>query len=128
VDKKNPEHEYANYYRPGVLKFIERNSEILETVCPWVGQLPEMEVYEYRGARMLSNSLWKGKCFTCYFATMYNVEIQWDFDRDIKQYRFNRFATVLNPANITNLVERERFHTGGEILLLIPVGWMTKIA
>lgn len=51
-----------------------------------------MEVYEYRGARMLSKSLWKDKCFTCYYATMSNVEIQWDFDRDIKRYRFESFC------------------------------------
>jgi hypothetical protein len=51
-----------------------------------------MEVYEQRGERMLSKSLWKGKCHTCYWAVMSNVEIQWDFDRDIKKYRFESFC------------------------------------
>lgn len=90
--KKYPEREYADYYRAGALKIIERSKIVDETTSPWNGQLPEMEVYEYRGARMLSKSLWKGKCFTCYYATMSNVEIQWDFDRDIKKYRFESFC------------------------------------
>ncbi|MDA3847513.1 MAG: hypothetical protein PF505_13410 [Vallitaleaceae bacterium] len=90
--KKYPEREYANYYRAGALKLLERSTELEETSCPWTGPLQEMEVYEYRGARMLSKSLWKGKCFTCYYATMANVEIQWDFDRDIKKYRFESFC------------------------------------
>lgn len=41
---------------------------------------------------MLSQSLWQGKCFTCYWAAMANVEIQWDFDRNIKKYRFEAFC------------------------------------
>lgn len=90
--KKYPEREYSDYYRAGALKVIEREVVKEKTVCPWNGPLPEMEVYEYRGARMLSNSLWKSKCFTCYYATMANVEIQWDFDRDIKKYRFESFC------------------------------------
>lgn len=90
--KKYPEREYGDYYRAGSLKVIERDNKKEETICPWTGELPEMAVYEYRGARMLSKSQWKGKCFTCYYATMSNVEIQWDFDRDIKKYRFEPFC------------------------------------
>lgn len=90
--KKYPECEFADYYRAGALKLVERVLQVEETQCPWTGELPEMAVYEYRGARMLSKSLWKGKCFTCYYAAMANVEIQWDFDRDIKKYRFEAFC------------------------------------
>ncbi|MBN4067715.1 MAG: hypothetical protein COA82_09445 [Alkaliphilus sp.] len=90
--KKYPDREFAEYYRAGALKIIERSNSMPESICPWTGCMPEMEVYEYRGARMLSKSLWKGKCFTCYYATMSNVEIQWDFDRDIKKYRFESFC------------------------------------
>lgn len=90
--KKYPKREFSDYYRAGALKIIEKNSKAVETFCPFTGILPKMDVYEYRGARMLSKSLWKGKCFTCYWATMANVEIQWDFDKDIKKYRFESFC------------------------------------
>ena len=90
--KRYPKREYADYYRAGALKTLEKSSESGETACPWTGSLPDMETYEIRGARMLSKSLWKGKCFTCYWAAMSNVEIQWDFDRDIKKYRFETFC------------------------------------
>jgi len=90
--KRYPEREFADYYRAGSLKTIEKNKNEGETTCPWAGSLPKMDVYEYRGARMLSKSLWKGICFTCYFAAMSNVEIQWDFDRNIKKYRFESFC------------------------------------
>lgn len=53
---------------------------------------PDKRVYEYRGARMLSKSLWEGKCFQCVWANMANVEIEWDFDRKIKKYRFESFC------------------------------------
>ncbi|MGV8145386.1 MAG: hypothetical protein ACLKAK_01500 [Alkaliphilus sp.] len=90
--KKYLDREFAEYYRAGALKIIERSNRMPESICPWTGCMPEMEVYEYRGARMLSKSLWKGKCFTCSYATISNVEIQWDFDRDIKKYRFESFC------------------------------------
>lgn len=48
-------------------KVMERVIRGAETQCPWNGPVPEMVVYAYRGARMLSKSLWKGKCFTCYY-------------------------------------------------------------
>lgn len=90
--KKYPEREYADYYRAGALKIIEKSAAVEEGICPWTGPLPDLKDYEYRGARMLSESQWKGKCFTCYYANMSNVEIQWDFDKDIKKYRFESFC------------------------------------
>lgn len=90
--KKYPEREFADYYRAGALKIIKKVEEALETECPWTGSLPDMSIYAERGARMLSKNQWKGKCFTCIWAAMSNVEIQWDFDRDIKKYRFEAFC------------------------------------
>lgn len=90
--KKYPEREFADFYRAGSLKVIERNGNSTETVSPWTGVMPIMEEYEYRGARMLASSQWKGRCFECYYAAMANVEIQWDFDRNIKKYRFESFC------------------------------------
>lgn len=90
--KLYPKREYADYYRAGALKLIDKDEEFIETSSPWNGLPPDMSVYEYRGARMLSKSLWKSKCFTCKWAAMANVEIQWDFDKDIKRYRFESFC------------------------------------
>lgn len=90
--KKYPEREFADFYRAGSLKIIHKVVEAVETICPWTGQLPDMLIYEERGARMLSRSRWESKCFICIWATMSNVEIQWDFDRDIKKYRFESFC------------------------------------
>ena len=90
--KMHPKREFADYYRAGSFKIIEKNTNPIEIICTWIGRPPKMEVYERRGARMLSKSSWKGKCFTCYWATMSNVEVQWDFDKDIKRYRFESFC------------------------------------
>lgn len=90
--KQYPEREYADYYRAGSIKALERHEENLITECPWRGEVPDLWVYEERGARMLSKSCWHGKCFQCKWANMANVEIQWDFDRNIKKYRFESFC------------------------------------
>jgi len=91
--KKYEEREFADFYRAGSLKLLDRTYEKLEAVSPpWIMVPPSMQTYEERGARMLSKSLWKTKCFKCIWANMANVEIQWDFDRDIKKYRFETFC------------------------------------
>jgi hypothetical protein len=91
--KKYEKREFADYYRAGALKLLDRvDKEIEATPPPWIILPPSMKVYEERGARMLSKSLWKTKCFKCIWANMANVEIQWDFDNDIKKYRFETFC------------------------------------
>jgi hypothetical protein len=91
--KKYEEREFADFYRAGSLKLLARAYENLEAQSPpWIMVPPSMQTYEERGARMLSKSLWKTKCFQCIWANMANVEIQWDFDRDIKKYRFETFC------------------------------------
>ena len=91
--KKYAEREYADYYRAGSLKLLDRVNEHFEVIPPpWIMIPPSLQVYRERGARMLSKSRWKTKCFTCVWANMANVEIQWDFDKDIKKYRFETFC------------------------------------
>jgi hypothetical protein len=91
--KQYEEREFADYYRAGSLKLLNRADANFEmTAPPWIMMPPSMQVYEDRGARLLSKSLWKTKCFTCIWANMANVEIQWDFDKDIKKYRFETFC------------------------------------
>lgn len=91
--KQYPEREYADYYRAGALKRVNsaaNNAEI--TGPPWIMTPPDMLTYEARGARMLSQSLWRSKCFQCVWAAMANVEIMWDFDKSISKYRFESFC------------------------------------
>jgi hypothetical protein len=91
--KKYEEREFSDYYRAGSLKVLDRSAaDIQEAHPPWTTEPPAMETYEERGARILSKSLWKTKCFKCVWTNMSNVEIQWDFDRNIKKYRFETFC------------------------------------
>ena len=91
--KQYPEREFADYYRAGALKRIKAAADTAEAAGPpWTSTPPDMSTYEARGARMLSQSLWKGKCFHCVWATMSNVEIMWDFDKHISKYRFESFC------------------------------------
>ena len=91
--KQYPEREFADYYRAGALKCDGGQLVLLPTEPPpWIMPPPDMATYEWRGARMLSKSQWKGKCFRCVWATMSNVEIIWDFDRKINKYRFESFC------------------------------------
>lgn len=91
--KQYEQREFADYYRAGSLKILNRLVDNLEiSAPPWIMLPPIMQTYEERGARLLSKSLWKTKCFKCIWANMANVEIQWDFDKDIKKYRFETFC------------------------------------
>jgi hypothetical protein len=91
--KQYPEREFADYYRAGSLKRISGEKNITEpSPPPWITAPPDMETYESRGARMLSQSQWKSKCFQCVWANMANVEIAWDINRKINKYRFESFC------------------------------------
>lgn len=91
--KEYPEREYADFYRAGALKVVHRAPAApLPTAPPWLIEPPDMATCEERGARMLSLSCWKGKCFQCVWAAMANVEIAWDIDRKINKYRFESFC------------------------------------
>ncbi len=68
--KKYPEIEYADYYRAGSLKKSAVVEEIHTDKAPWVGELPKLETYDWRGARMLDAKCWKNKCFQCKWAAM----------------------------------------------------------
>lgn len=84
--------DYADYYRVGSFKRI-RASEGAEEVAapPWKIASPDLETYEYRGARILSLSCWKGKCFRCVWANMAAVEIEYDWGIS-KKYRYESFC------------------------------------
>lgn len=77
--KMYPKLEYADYYRVGGLKKIITAPDPDEDAHePWVGEVPELSVYDWRGCRMLDSRSWKGKCFTCKWACMANVAIEYN--------------------------------------------------
>ena len=91
--KKYAEREFADYYKAGALNILNRDSNNPGMISPpWIMMPPAMQTYGERGARLLSKSLWKTKCFKCIWANMANVEIQWDFDKNLKRYRFETFC------------------------------------
>lgn len=85
--------EYADYYRAGALKVVERAPEPQDAGSPppYLAPLPDMTTCEQRGARMLSTSCYKGKCFQCVWATMAAVAIEYDWGVRQK-YRFECFC------------------------------------
>jgi hypothetical protein len=84
--------DYADYYRAGGLKIIKRVERAAETSPPpYLITPPDMATYQWRGARMLSLSRWKGKCFQCAWANMAAVEIEYNWGVS-KKYRFESFC------------------------------------
>jgi len=84
--------DYADYYRAGGFKIIERLKQADRTTAPpYMLTPPDLETYEWRGARMLSKASWKGKCFPCVWANMAAVEIEYNWGVS-KKYRFESFC------------------------------------
>lgn len=83
--------DYADYYRAGGLKITKKAEQINTTPPPYLIEPPDMATYEWRGARMLSASCYKGKCFQCVYATMSAVEIEYNWGVS-KKYRFESFC------------------------------------
>jgi len=83
--------DYADYYRAGGLKVLTRGERSNTKSPPFLIPPPDMETYERRGARMLSRSSYKGKCFQCAWASMSAVEIEYNWGVS-KKYRFESFC------------------------------------
>ena len=64
---------------------------------PWKTGVPPLEIYAWRGERMLSKASWKGKCFQCIWANMANVTVQYDFDKNLVRNRCVLFFDKRNP-------------------------------
>ena len=116
--KKYPEIEFADYYRAGALKKRKAAGQDIPVMTetrdtdnprydgtpvprvdssaypgpPWKTAAPSLEIYAWRGERMLAKSCWKGKCFQCIWANMANVTVQYDFDRNLVRNRFETFC------------------------------------
>ena len=83
--------DYADYYRAGGLKIITQAVPGETVPPPYLIEPPDMATYEWRGARMLSVSSYKGKCFQCAWAAMAAVVIEYDWGVS-KKYRFESFC------------------------------------
>ena len=90
--KKYAKWEYADYYRAGSLKKI-KETELIdeESTSPWLGEVPALSVYDWRGCRMLDTRSYKGKCFKCKWACMANVAIEYNWGVSQK-FRFESFC------------------------------------
>lgn len=90
--KKYVKWEYADYYRAGSLKKLSAAVTVDEdSISPWTGEVPELSVYDWRGCRMLDTRTYKSKCFTCKWACMANVAIEFDWGISQK-FRFESFC------------------------------------
>ena len=90
--KKYPKLEYADYYRAGSFKkIIAATLPDIEHVSPWTGEVTSLSVYAWRGCRMLDSRRWKSKCFTCKWACMANVAIEYNWGVSQK-FRFESFC------------------------------------
>ncbi|MBR2836349.1 MAG: hypothetical protein IKE43_11675 [Coriobacteriales bacterium] len=90
--KKYAKWEYADYYRAGSLKKILATKDLgEETASPWKDEVPPLSVYNWRGCRMLDTRSYKGKCFTCKWACMANVTIEYNWGVSQK-FRFESFC------------------------------------
>ena len=90
--KKYPQCEYADYYRAGGLKKLScADDAAVSSKPPWTDGAPELSVYKWRGCRMLDKRRWNGKCFSCKWAAMANVAIEYDWGVQQK-FRFESFC------------------------------------
>ena len=104
--KKYPDCEYADYYRIGSLKKItESKISYLNDSEPWMSEVPELSVYDWRGCRMLDRKCWKGKCFACKWAAMANVTIEYNWGVSQK-HRFESFCYGPKSCKLPNVEMR----------------------
>ena len=82
--------EYADFYRVSKLKKLQA-AEPVRTQAPFTGNLYDLATYRRRGCRMLSDRIWKGKCFPCKWANMAAVTIEYNFGKSQK-HRFETFC------------------------------------
>ncbi len=90
--KLYPKLEYADYYRVGGLKKLSSEENVDEDASePWIGEVPALSVYDWRGCRMLDGRTWRSKCLACKWACMANVTIEYDWG-NAQKFRFEAFC------------------------------------
>jgi len=89
----NPKTESAEWYKTFGVSVIARESSKSETLPPWHGVPPELEVYRQRGHRRLDVRTYVSKCGSCIWGCRMAVEImvdQWNLQN--KRHRFETFC------------------------------------
>jgi hypothetical protein len=86
--------EVVELYRAGKLKILDRPDRNADRGGPpFIDLIPDLEVYDCRGCRMLDAKLWRTVCMTCLWANKSRVEIEYDFEHPkSKRYRSETFC------------------------------------
>ena len=101
--KLYPKVEYADYYRVGALKKLSVAENVDEEASePWLGEVPALEVYDWRGCRMLDGRTWRNKCLKCKWACMANVAIEYDWG-NAQKFRFEAFCYGPKSCKLYNM-------------------------
>lgn len=123
--KKCPRWEYADYYKAGALKKIQSGEDLPDQVPPWLSEVPDLESYAWRGARLLDGRCYKGKCQQCKWAAMANVTIEYDFGVSQK-FRFESYC--YGPKNCKFYkIGKPRSVTYKGMGTLYDEGWLDEI-
>lgn len=124
--KKYPDLEYADYYRAGALKKAKEGPAVnSESSEPWTDEVPELSVYDWRGCRLLDKICWNKKCFTCKWAAMANVTIEYNWGVSQK-FRFESFC--YGPKNCSLYkMGRPRAVPDKQLGSVYDEGWLDDI-
>lgn len=119
-------HDIADYYRAGNFKLLEQAEEYdTEIGPPFVDQVPPLDIYVKRGARMLDQKKWRGSCFICMWANKSAVEIEYDFGKT-KRYRKETFCYGPKSCSKYAMGKPRPVHYIGTIPCM-DIGWMDDI-
>lgn len=92
---------------------------------PWTDEVPELSVYDWRGCCMLDKTCWSKKCFTCKWAAMANVAIEYNWGVSQK-FRFESFC--YGPKNCSLYkMGRPRAVLDKQLGSVYDEGWLDDI-
>jgi hypothetical protein len=99
--------EIADLYRAGNLKVCDRPDRTADRGGPpFIDLIPDLDIYQQRGCRMLDGKRWRTTCLTCMWANKARVEIEFDFNRPkAKRYRSETFCYGPKSCPLYAMVE-----------------------
>ncbi len=96
-------HDIADYYRSGGFNALIRADDLTDPAGPpFRGLLPQTQVFQRRGPRMLNVKLWRKRCFVCMWANKSAVEIEYTFGK-VKRYRKETFCYGLRSCPVYDM-------------------------
>ena len=85
--------EPADLYRISKLIVEHAHSEVPSTQPPWIGPVPDLEIYRSRGHRRLAPATFNKKCNTCKWACRMSIDIILDkWNPDHRKFRYETFC------------------------------------